>query len=66
MQINYHKLDLFLHAFTQRRETHLSSVGQEEGRGKVSSDTTKNVNDGDAHPTSQLLQVSQYGHLKHY
>lgn len=46
--------------------THLSSVGQEQGRGKVASDATENVYDRDACPTCQLLQVSQYGHLEHY
>lgn len=47
-------------------KTHLSSVGQEQGRGEVSSDTTENIDDGDADPASQLLQVSQYSHLKHH
>lgn len=49
-----------------RKETHLSSVGQEQGRGEVSCDTTQDVNDRDADPTSQLLKVSQYRHLKHH
>lgn len=46
--------------------THLGSVGKEEGRGEVTSDATQHVNDGDAKPTCQLLQVPQYGHLEHY
>lgn len=48
------------------RWTHLSSVGQEQGGGEVSSDTAEDIDDGDADPTSQLLQVSQYGHLEHH
>lgn len=39
-------------------KTYLSSVGQEQGRGKVTRDPTEDINNGDADPTSQLLQVS--------
>lgn len=46
--------------------TDLSSVGQEQGRGQVSSDATEDVNDGDADPTCQLFQVSEDGHLEHH
>lgn len=44
--------------------TDLGSVGQKERRRQVPSDAAENVNDGDADPASELLQVSQYGHLE--
>lgn len=44
---------------------YLSSVGEEQGRGEVSRDTTEDIDDGDPHPTSQLLQVSHDGHLEY-
>lgn len=43
---------------------HLCSVGQEDGWGQVASDATEDVNDWDAQPTRQLLQVPQDGHLE--
>lgn len=46
-------------------KTHLGSVRQKERRRQVSSDAAENVNDGDPHPASELLQVSQYCHLEH-
>lgn len=48
------------------QKPHLSSVGQEQRRRQVTSDTTEHVDDGDTDPTSQLLQVPQDGHLKHH
>lgn len=46
--------------------THLCSVGQEQSGGEVPSDAAEDVDDGDTGPACQLLQVSQYGHLKHH
>lgn len=43
---------------------YLGSVGQEYGRGQVAGDAAQDVNDGDAQPASQLLQVPQDGHLE--
>lgn len=57
---------MFMSLHTVMWKTYLSSVGQKQCGGKVSSDTTENINDGDADPTSQLLQISQYSHLKHH
>lgn len=48
------------------KQTHLGSVGQKQRRRQVSSDAAQNVNDGDADPASELLQVSQYCHLEHH
>lgn len=44
---------------------HLSSVGQEDGTGQVPCDAAQDVDDGDTQPTSQLLYISQYCHLKY-
>lgn len=46
--------------------THLGSVRQKERRRQVAGDAAENVNDGDAEPASQLLQVPQYCHLEHH
>lgn len=43
---------------------YLGSVGQEYGRGQIARDAAQDVNDGDAQPASQLLQVPQDGHLE--
>lgn len=43
---------------------YLGSVGQEYGRGQVAGDAAQDVNDWDAEPASQLLQVPQDGHLE--
>lgn len=45
-------------------DDHLGSVGQEDGRRQVASNATEDVNDGDAQPARQLLQVPQDGHLE--
>ena len=45
---------------------YLRSVGQEEGAGQVAGDATEDVDDGDADPASQLLQIPQDGHLEHH
>lgn len=57
---------VFMSKHTVMQKTYLGPVGQEECGGEVSSDTAENINDGDADPTSQLLQISQYSHLKHH
>lgn len=44
--------------------SHLGSVRQEERRRQVAGDAAENVNDGDAQPAGQLLQVPQDGHLE--
>lgn len=49
-----------------RLSVYLGSVGQEYGRGQVAGDAAQDVNDGDAQPTSQLLQVPQDGHLERH
>lgn len=43
---------------------HLCPVWKEEGAGKVASDAAENEDNGDAVPASQLLQVTQDGHLE--
>ena len=45
---------------------YLRSVGQEEGAGQVAGDATEDVDDGDADPAGQLLQIPQDGHLEHH
>lgn len=44
--------------------SYLGSVRQEERRRQVARDAAEDVNDGDAVPASQLLQVPQYCHLE--
>lgn len=46
-------------------ETHLGSERQKQRRRQVPRDAAENVNDGDADPASELLQVSQYCHVEH-
>lgn len=45
-------------------QPYLCPVWQENGTGQVTSDTTQKVDDGDAVPAGQLLQVPQDGHLE--
>lgn len=43
---------------------HLCPVRKEEGAGEVAGDAAENEDNGDAVPASQLLQVTQDGHLE--
>lgn len=45
-------------------EVYLGPVGQENRTGQVPCDAAQQVDDGDAVPAGQLLQVSQDGHLE--
>lgn len=48
------------------RRPYLSSIRQKKSRRQVSCDATKDIDDGDSSPTSQFLQISQYGHLENH
>ena len=54
------------HNILQLCGDHLRSVGQEDGWSQVAGDATDDVNDGDAQPARQLLQVPQDGHLERH
>lgn len=47
-----------------RKQPHLCAVWQEDRTGKVTGDTAQQVDDGDAVPAGQFLQVPQDSHLE--
>lgn len=61
-----HNSPVIYHEVKKVCREHLSPVGQEDGTGQVPCDATQDVDNGDTQPTSQLLYISQYGHLKYY